>query len=255
MTITVVIPSLGRTSLERSVKSAVTQSHAPVEIIVVNNGPEGLKPDRELALLAMADSIPLRIVSLPPFSGPSICRNVGAWEAVAPYVAFLDDDDELTPDYLAAMWSRIIEHGAPILYGAKIWLNADGSVRKEKRLRTVPSEEWFATLYRHENPGFGGQNLLVRRDEFFRLGGFPVDVPTGEDRAFAMAALAAGTEIAYVDGAVVQCHDPSGYRARMRSDKWVTNLKLMRQYWPNVGWRVRLRSLWRWSRSFLRRRN
>ena len=247
------IPSLGRPSLERSVSSAAAQSSAPTEIIVVNNGPERLERMREDALVGLGGSVPLRVLTLPPFSGPSISRNLGAWEAESSYVAFLDDDDEYAPSYLEAMQRRISQLGPDGLYGAKIWFDADGAIRREKRLHTVPSERWFETLYRHENPGFGGQNLVVRREEFFRIGGFPVDLPSGEDRAFAMAALKAGLLIAYVDDAEVHCHDPVGYRAKARSDKWSTNLKLIRMYWGDVKWRNRLRSVWRWSRSLIGR--
>lgn len=252
--ISVVIPTLGRLSLERAVTSVVVQSQGPHEIIIVANGVERLDSERVATLMRLAGSIPLRIFSLPPFSGPSISRNLGAWEAETPYVAFLDDDDEFTPHYLEMMRARISEVGPDVLYGAKVWLNDDGSTRREKRLRTVPQGLWFETLYRQENPGVGGQNVVVRREEFFKLGGFPVDLPSGEDRAFAMAALKAGTRVVYVDEAEVNCHDPEGYRARMRSDKWVTNLKLIRQYWGEVSWTSRLRSIWRWSRSFVRGR-
>lgn len=253
--ISVVIPTLGRMSLERAVTSVVVQSQAPGEIIIVANGVERLDPERVAALIRLAGSIPLRVFSLPPLSGPSISRNLGAWEAETDYVAFLDDDDEFTPRYLEMMTARISEVGADVLYGAKVWLNDDGSsIRREKRLLTVPQGLWFETLYRQENPGFGGQNVVIRREELLKLGGFPVDLPSGEDRAFAMAALKAGTRIVYVDEAEVNCHDPEGYRAKMRSDKWVTNLKLIRHYWGDVSWKSRVHSIWRWSCSFIRRR-
>jgi len=250
-----VIPTLGRPSLERAVVSVVAQSRAPREVIVVSNGAQRLSRDRVALLTELARSIPLRVLSLPPFSGPSISRNFGAWEAKATYIAFLDDDDEFTLDYLEMMWTRISEEDAHVLYGAKVWRYADGSIRREKHIHTVSENLWLETLFRQENPGFGGTNLVVQREAFFELGGFPVDLPSGEDRAFAMAALLAGSRIVCVDEAEVTCYDPEGYRAKGRSDKWVTNLKLISLYWGDVSWRSRLRSIWRWLRSFAKRQS
>jgi glycosyltransferase involved in cell wall biosynthesis len=249
--ISVVIPTLCRPTLERAVASAAGQRERPNEIIVVANGNEALAAARIRRLSEMAGEVPIRAVSLPPYSGPSICRNVGAWQSVSAYVAFLDDDDEFAPTYLAMMQQRIDSARPHVVYGAKVWRNPDGSVRKEKRLGGFPRERLFEAMYRQENPGAGGQNVVVDREKFFDLGGFPVDLPSGEDRAFAMAALNAGLDVDYVEGAEVWCHDPEGYRAKLRSDKWATDLKLIHKYWGTVGWGARSRSLWRVARSFL----
>jgi glycosyltransferase involved in cell wall biosynthesis len=250
--IAVVIPTLGRPSLERAVRSVVRQTVGPEAIIIVANGREQLSPDRVGGLEQLGDGVSLVVVSLPPFSGPSICRNVGAWVSGSEYVAFLDDDDEFAPNYLELMAGEVAKDQPDLLYGAKVWRKPDGTIRREKRLHTVPQERWLEALYRQENHGFGGQNVVVRRDAFFEIGGFPVDLPSGEDRALAMAALRAGKEFIYVDAAEVSCHDPEGYRAKERSDKWLTNLKIIRDYWGDVSWRSRVRSLWRVFRSLIR---
>lgn len=252
--ISVVIPTLNRPTLERAVASVASQTDPPIEVILVSNGVDPLDSDRISSLLELAGRVPLNVLTLPPFSGPSISRNVGAWQATGAYVAFLDDDDAFTAHYLKTMRERIIRDGTEMLYGAKVWRNVDGSVRREKRIHSVPSDRWLEVLYRQENPGFGGQNLVVRQSVFVDLHGFPVELLSGEDRAFAMAALVSGVSVVYVDEAEVTCYDPDGYRAKMRSDKWVTNLKLIWQYWGDVSWPSRLRSVWRWLRSFVSRR-
>lgn len=250
--ISVVIPTLGRPSLERAVSSVARQTVKPLQVVIVANGRQRLPADQIDALRRTLRPTPLTVVSLPPFSGPSICRNVGAWEAETDYTAFLDDDDEFTPEYLRLMAEEVERSHPDLLYGAKVWRREDGSIRREKRLHTVPQEQWLEALYRQENHGFGGQNVVTKRDAFFELAGFPVDLPSGEDRALAMAALRAGKRFSYVDAAEVTCHDPDGYRAKQRSDKWLTNLKIIRDYWADVSWPNRLRSLWRVFRSLIR---
>lgn len=252
--ITVVIPTLCRPSLERAVASVASQSLLPSEIIVVANGAERLDHQRIRGLRDLSRSMPFRSFSLPPFSGPSISRNLGAWEGEMPYVAFLDDDDEFSPGYIAAMWAVIGEELPDVVYGAVAGHVGGAPIWGAT---TIPSRSQSAlldSLYKHDNPGFGGSNVIVKRESFFAIGGFPVDLPSGEDRGFAMAALAAQYRISYVTEAVVYAHgDADGYRAGGRPDKILTNVKLMNTFWSDASWRARLRSIWRFSRSAVAR--
>lgn len=250
---TVVIPSLGRDTLERAVMSVERQSVRPRELIVVINGNAPIAADRCRELERLARPVPLQVHSLPPFSGPSICRNVGAWAASSAYVAFLDDDDEYSPGYLAAISDAIASHAPDLVYGAIVRLNPDGSVQAEGRLNRVPREQWLENLFRQQNHGFGGTNLVIKKAVLFELGGFPVDLLSGEDRALAMAAIRAGLKIEYVDEAEVICHDAVGARASGRPDKWLVNLKLIDEYWADVPWPSRLKSTYRVVRALFRR--
>lgn len=248
-----VIPSLGRRSLERAVLSAARQSKLPSEIIIVTNGDVEVSPSRKTSLSDLAAPVPVAVLSLPPFSGPSISRNLGAWHAKSSYVAFLDDDDEYAPGYLAGINDVLVRDGADLVYGAIVRLNEDGSIQAEGRLDKVPHERWMERLFIHENHGFGGTNLVIDRSVFFSLGGFPVDVLSGEDRALAMSAIRSGATIAYVDDAVVVCHDAAGVRAGALADKWLVNLKLTVQYWSDVSWWSRMLSTYRLMRSAMHR--
>lgn len=249
-TISVVIPSIGRPTLERALSSATQQLPRPSEVIVIFNAREPLEGSRVSHLEFLAGDIPLKVSRLPPLSGPSISRNLGAWQATGEYVAFLDDDDEYGLGYFEAMGRAIADHHPDVLYAAKLWRDSAGQVVRELRLSATPPTLWLDKSFRHENIGFGGTNLVVRREAFFELGGFPVELPSGEDRAFAMSALVSGLQVLYVDEAHVECHPPSGVRARHYADKWFTNLKLTRAFWNEVPWKTRMRSLWRLLRQF-----
>lgn len=240
--ISVVIPSIGRSTLERALQSAASQVPAPIEIIVVSNGPSRLTPDRQQSLESLAAPVPVFFHSLPPFSGPAISRNLGAWEASGGFVAFLDDDDEYTAGYLDAVTELLEQSLVDLVYTRTMKVNDKGHIRRASRLAGVPKDQWLELLYRQSNHGFGGTNLVAKRDALFDLGGFPIDLISGEDRAFAMMALQAGRDIEYVDEAKVLCHDPEGLRARAGRDKWFVNLRLLIRFWPYVSWRSRFAS-------------
>ncbi|MGN9778249.1 glycosyltransferase family 2 protein [Micromonospora sp. H33] len=92
--VSVVIPTCDRPDLvTRAVRSALAQSVAEIEVIVVVDGADA---DTQAALAAIPDPR-LRVLPLPERSGAPNARNVGVQAARARWTAFLDDDDEWLP--------------------------------------------------------------------------------------------------------------------------------------------------------------
>ncbi len=95
--VSVVIATYDRPVLVlRAVASALAQSEARIEVIVVIDGPN---PAIVNALHTVGDPR-LRVVELSQNVGPASARNRGFAEARAPWIALLDDDDEWLPDKL-----------------------------------------------------------------------------------------------------------------------------------------------------------
>ena len=92
--VTAVIPTYNRPSLVvRAVKTALTQTHTNMEVVVVLDGPED---STSKALGAIADPR-IQIVTLPQHQGACGARNAGVQTAKGEWIAFLDDDDEWLP--------------------------------------------------------------------------------------------------------------------------------------------------------------
>ncbi|MBI3514158.1 MAG: glycosyltransferase family 2 protein [Proteobacteria bacterium] len=95
--VSVVIPTIGRPALVvRAVASVLAQTLAALEVIVVIDGPD---PATKAALAGIAD-LRLRVFEnvTPLHVGGT--RNRGVAHATAPWIAFLDDDDEWLPTKL-----------------------------------------------------------------------------------------------------------------------------------------------------------
>ncbi len=99
-TISVVIPVHGvEDYLDRCLDSVLGEPSTTVEVIAVDDA----SPDRCGAILAARHDPRLRVLSTPAPVGPGAARDLGAKEATAEYVWFVDGDDELAEGALAAV--------------------------------------------------------------------------------------------------------------------------------------------------------
>jgi len=105
MRISCIIPTCNRNDfLVEAINSVLDQSMPPDEILVINNGSDGVNlPDNILQKINVYDLV--------PFAGVSQARNFGASIAKSDYLAFLDDDD-LWCNYYLEKASTAIKNGA-----------------------------------------------------------------------------------------------------------------------------------------------
>jgi glycosyltransferase involved in cell wall biosynthesis len=95
--VSVVIPTCRRSeAVSRALRSALAQTYAAIEVIVVIDGPDDAT---SRALGEIVDSR-LKVVHLTRNQGGSVARNTGVARAKGEWIAFLDDDDEWLPEKL-----------------------------------------------------------------------------------------------------------------------------------------------------------
>jgi len=91
MSVSAVIPTIGRPELLRAVDSVLEQS-VPVDVVVVLD-----RPDREDDVRALLGGRPYRLVLTRGATGGGNARNLGVASTETDWVAFLDDDDRWLP--------------------------------------------------------------------------------------------------------------------------------------------------------------
>ncbi len=89
-----------------AVESALAQTHSPLEVIVVIDGPEKPAGESTAALLATVADERLRVLPLDSSVGGAEARNLGVQAASGEWVAFLDDDDLWLPEKLAVQMEQ-----------------------------------------------------------------------------------------------------------------------------------------------------
>lgn len=115
--VAVVIPTLRRLeSLERALRSLTLQAGRErliAQVVVVDNSPEGSARE---AAAAWAGALPLTYVH-EPRPGVATARNAGLAQVSAPYVAFLDDDEEAPPHWLSTLLATHKALAADVTFG------------------------------------------------------------------------------------------------------------------------------------------
>ncbi|MDQ1181968.1 glycosyltransferase family A protein [Rhodococcus sp. SORGH_AS_0301] len=150
MTVSVIVPTIGRPTVRRAVESALDQTCPPDEVIVVI-------ADDDRVALDMPDHPAIRLVTVPERIGASASRQVGVRAARGDIVALLDDDDLWHPYKL----ERQVAEG--LATGSDRWIVAcraavRGVGRREKVWpRTVigPAQPVADYLFRRSTLFFG----------------------------------------------------------------------------------------------------
>ena len=96
--VSVIIPTYNRAHLlPRSIGSVLAQSHAELELLVVDDAGS----DDSEAVVAGLNDGRIRYLRHPANRGPAGARNTGIQAARHPFIAFLDSDDAWLPDKLS----------------------------------------------------------------------------------------------------------------------------------------------------------
>ncbi len=203
-----IIPTHGRPALlSRSLDSALRQSRAPAEVIVVDDLDD--KPTAAVVqVTALRTEIPLRRIVNRLNPGASGSRNAGAAASRAEYIAFLDDDDVWLPEHLARAMAELDRTGADAVISGLRRIKHDGAVQPI----VIPPRAAIEGRMFDKNFGMTGSNLVIRRSTFERIGGFDVALPVFNDWDFLIRMLAGGVGYAVVQDLTVEWREHEGDR-------------------------------------------
>lgn len=183
-----VIPHKGREEyLRATLHSIAKQDSALVkEVIVVTQN--ALLSDETMRLTqTLGDCLSLQIMPAGSTLTISALRNRGVDASAAAYLAFLDADIELAPNWLRCMHA-ILEEQSEIILVSAVQLEGPSATDVEK-IRCVLSNATTDAAVRF----LPGRNLFLRRQSFDDVGGFPEHLMTCEDYYFTDRLGALGT--------------------------------------------------------------
>lgn len=101
--------------LDKTIKSILTQSYEDFELILVDDHSQD--GSRELIEYWQKQDERVTVYQLPRHGGVSKARNFGIDQAKGQYIAFVDGDDQILPDYLKTMADCMEEDMALVSVG------------------------------------------------------------------------------------------------------------------------------------------
>jgi len=210
--VSVVIPTYHRErELREAIDSVLSQPGISVEVIVVDDSPEGSAAS---AVAAVVDGRVQYLRRPVPSGGrPAMVRNDGAARATGRYLVFLDDDDQLVAGALAALVGALdARPEAGMAFGVVMPFGLDlrdlqhnqhyfaEARRIAQRLRR-PRELGATLVYR---PAILiNSACMARRSVFARIGGYDAEIPVCED-ADLWSRMAQASGFVFVDRPVAR---------------------------------------------------
>jgi glycosyltransferase involved in cell wall biosynthesis len=171
--VSIIIPCYnGEAFLKEAVESALAQSYARVEVIVVDDGSTDSSAE-------IAQNLPVRYLRQEN-RGLAGARNSGIRESKGSYIVFLDADDHLKPEAIEAglRWLEARPECA-IAVGDHAFICQDGAYLGKSRKDCIPAFHYEALLKSNFIEMIA--TVLFRRSIFDELGVFNCELRVAED--------------------------------------------------------------------------
>jgi glycosyltransferase involved in cell wall biosynthesis len=200
----IVIPTYSRPeALARCLRALGELDYPPArhEVIVVDDGSEGPSRHRIEAVCAETGA---RLVRT-PHSGPAAARNTGSAHARGDYLAFVDDDCEPAPDWLARLAARFADEPDAAIGGRTL----NGLPTNPYSTASQLLLDYLYIAYRDDGRGeprfLASNNVAFPRRGFEAVGRFDLAflLAAGEDRELCDRWHESGRRLLYAPDAVV----------------------------------------------------
>ncbi|GAB4375670.1 MAG: hypothetical protein Kow0062_14970 [Acidobacteriota bacterium] len=234
--VSVIIPAWNRAAtIAGAVDSALRQTVAPCEVLVVDDGSTD-----GTAEIAGQRSAAVRVVRRPR-GGVSAARNRGLAEARGDLVLFLDSDDRLAPDALERGLAALDETLTMLVFSARR-LDADD---RDLGVWTKPGRSRFYSVagLLGDERRFAQVFGLARPGALRAAGGFDETLRRSEDWELLLRLVALGHRIAVLREPVYLYRDAGGSLSSARAENARARLAALHRFerrFPQVASRHRL---------------
>ena len=238
--LSVVIPTMGRATVVRTVQSLLDADPLPngsrPEIVVAGHIADPAVAAQIDALVAANPSIRHLDISFPT-GDSSLKKDHGAAATTAPVVAFIDDDVVVERAWPAQILSPFDDPAVGLVSGPSLIPDDINLVGRLAGLAlSSPAAGWVAERYRANADApyrvnwerIIGCNAAYRRSVFESIGGFPADFYPGEEMIAAFRTQQAGHTLLFLPA------------ARLRHYPRQSVTRFWRQMWTYGATRIRL---------------
>lgn len=187
-------------TLARCLDAVLRQGFCDFEVLMIENGSSDASADI-CRQYAEADSRFLLYTCVQ--KGPSAARNMGLSRAKGTYIAFVDSDDYVSPDYLQQLYQTFQSSNADAVffgYEERSEAGALGAVRVPEIPDTLSGVKVLTELCNQDM--FGYTWIKAFRSSAIGETRFPLELDLLEDEVFACQVLAKGCSVAILPRAI-----------------------------------------------------
>ena len=241
--VSVIIPCYNQGHfLGEAIRSTLDQTYPRVEIIVVDDGSDDRTPEVARSYSGV------RYVRQDN-QGVSAARNAGFTLSRGEYVVFLDSDDRLRPEAIAANLAILDrERGAALCFGRTVQFHPDG--KTNPAANWVGVEPYLDLLCR--NPISCPGSAMYRRRVLDSVGGFDPSLVPAEDYDMYLR-IARTHRIVSHDTVVVEYRQHESSASKNHAVMLRSALRVLHSQWDHVRGRERLESAYREGLEHCRR--
>ena len=218
MTISVIIPTYNRAySLKRAIDSVLAQTYRDFELLVVDDG----STDDSAELLAKINpQIPFKVLTHQKNQGVSAARNYGIENSLAPWIAFLDSDDEWLPEKLQKQMQFAEQYPElRLVHADEIWIRNGVRVNQMNKHKKLGGRIFKRCV---DLCCISPSAVLLRRDLFSDVGLFNEEFPVCEDYELWLR-VCAGEDVGFIDTPLIKKyggHEDQLSRSMVAMDLW-----------------------------------
>jgi GT2 family glycosyltransferase len=204
--ISVILPVLRSEGLERQLQALSEQTYrGPWELVIADNSPD--QRNRPIARAWEGRLPSILVVDASARRGGGPARNLGVRAARGDRLAFCDADDAVHPEWLETLAVALAAH--PWVAGALHYGSVNGDADARERARPQRTGLPVGLGFK---PYVATANMAIERVTFERVGGFPEDLSTGEDKDLSWRLQLAGFDARFEPRAIVQNAERHGVR-------------------------------------------
>jgi len=209
---TVIIPTHNREDfLSEAIQSALDQSLPPIEIWVVDDVPS-IKTENRVKEFVGKSDVQVNYLQNTKQAGASASRNLAAKNAMGEYIAFLDDDDFWSENYLESAGKEIAEKKVDVVLTGRSYYYTN----QEEIIGKIPPEIYHPEDFYLRNPGVACSNFIVNTSKFHEIGGYNLKLKGSGDKDIFMQLMAKGCNYHVIK-------EPLMHKYKGHSDQWTTN--------------------------------
>ena len=230
----------------RAVNSVLNQTYERIELIVVDDStPEYFqRQDVENTVRGASDKI--LYIKHPTPRGANAARNTGLAYAKGYYVAFLDDDDEWSPNKIEEQLKGFTDNTIALVYCGMVIINEKQDKRRERK-GTFKKGYVYNELLKRNFIG-STSNPLIKRACIDRVGRFDIDLRSSQDYDLWLR-LAKKYPVSYVEKPLLNYHSHDNERISTNLDKQISGKEYINEKFfddikrDNKTWYMRNRAL------------